>query len=187
MINGKKVYCILTLRENSQRIANKCFKILNGKPLFEWVFKECEKSKYIDKIYVSTSSKNYKNIIKNNKYNCEIIDREEVLSDNKTTIFKIIKSAVFYIKNNNNLELNSYIIWVDITKPLTKINDIDVGIELIDELNYDSLFTIKPFNNFLITDEAINSQELPLRYLRFSMYRIWRYKNDLSILGDIND
>ncbi len=171
MINGKKVYCILTLRENSQRIINKCFKIFNGKSLFETIFNVCKQSKYIDKIYISTSSKNYIKQIKEKKYKCKIIYRPQRLSTDKITLPEVIKYAGKQIQAKDN----DYVIWVDITKPLTKTQDIDIGIETINLLNYDTLFTIKKFDGFLMTDPPVNSQDLPDRYLRFSMYRIFLY------------
>ncbi len=54
MIGDKKVLAVITARGGSKGLPGKNIKDLNGKPLIYWSIKEPLKSKYIDKLIVST-------------------------------------------------------------------------------------------------------------------------------------
>ena len=64
MILGKKIIAIIPARSGSKRLKFKNIKIFNGKPLFIWSMLSAQKSKYIDKIYLSTDSKKINEIAK---------------------------------------------------------------------------------------------------------------------------
>ena len=57
MINNKKILVVITDRSGSKRLLNKNILQLAGKPLIAWTIDEAKKSKYIDKLIVSTDSK----------------------------------------------------------------------------------------------------------------------------------
>ena len=50
------VLAIIPARKSSKRLKNKNFKNFNGKPLIYWTIQKALKSKYIDKILVTTDS-----------------------------------------------------------------------------------------------------------------------------------
>ena len=52
---------IIPARKGSKGIKNKNFKLFNGKPLVYWTIKSAKKSKYLNKILVSTDSSIIKN------------------------------------------------------------------------------------------------------------------------------
>ena len=70
MISGKKVLAIIPARSGSKGLPNKNIKKLFNKPLIAWTLEEANKSKYIDKILVSSDSQKILDISK--KY-CNII------------------------------------------------------------------------------------------------------------------
>ena len=57
MINNKTILAIIPARGGSKGIPHKNIKDLNGKPLIAWTIKESLKSKYIDKLIVSTEDR----------------------------------------------------------------------------------------------------------------------------------
>lgn len=57
MIDGKKVLAIVPARGGSKGIKGKNIYPVNGKPLIWYTLSEAQKSKYIDRIIVSTDSR----------------------------------------------------------------------------------------------------------------------------------
>ena len=84
-----KILAVIGLRSGSKSLKDKNIKILNGKPLFYYILKAAKKSKYINKIAISTDSKKYKKIVKKYCVDC-LYDRPKKLSlDNSEEIFFI--------------------------------------------------------------------------------------------------
>ena len=65
MISNKSILAIIPARLGSKRLKYKNIKLFKGKPLFLWSFITAKKSKYIDKIIISTESKRILNYAKN--------------------------------------------------------------------------------------------------------------------------
>lgn len=173
------VYVIFTIREGSKRISNKAFIECNGKPLLSWIFNECKKSQYIDRIYISTSGKNYIKKLQDEKWECEILERPESLSGDDVPILPVIKNALDIITakkkiNENRIIENDCIMWLDFSKPFMTINKIDTAIEIMDKLEYDSIFTVKRFKGLLLGDPPITTANAPIRYQYFSQFRLWK-------------
>ena len=66
---SKKILAIIGLRSGSKGLKDKNIKKLNDKPLFTYILGNAKKSKYINRIVLSTDSEKYKKII--NKYGGE--------------------------------------------------------------------------------------------------------------------
>ena len=60
-----KIIAFIPARSGSKSIKDKNIKILNGKPLIAWSIQACLKSKFINKVVISTDSKKYAKIAKN--------------------------------------------------------------------------------------------------------------------------
>ena len=59
-----KIIAFIPARSGSKSIKDKNIKILNGKPLIAWSIQACLKSKFINKVVISTDSKKYAKIAK---------------------------------------------------------------------------------------------------------------------------
>ena len=70
MISGKSVLAIIPARGGSKSIPRKNIKLLNGKPLIVFTLIEAKKSKYIDRLILSTDDDEIIKVVK--KYNCEV-------------------------------------------------------------------------------------------------------------------
>ena len=135
-----KILAVIGLRSGSKSLKNKNIKILNGKPLFYYILKAAKKSKYINKIAISTDSKKYKKIVK--KYGIKsLYDRPKKLSlDSSQEIFfikKILKKMEKYENYTPNI-----VVRLLATCPFQKTKDIDNGIKKILNNQYDSLAVI---------------------------------------------
>ena len=62
---SKKILAVIGLRSGSKGLKNKNIKKLNGKPLFSYILNSAKKSKYINRIIISTDSTKYEKIVKN--------------------------------------------------------------------------------------------------------------------------
>ena len=61
MFKNKKFLAIIAARSGS-KVKDKNLSIINGKTLLYWIIKKALKSKYLDKVYVSTDSKKYQKL-----------------------------------------------------------------------------------------------------------------------------
>ena len=135
-----KILAVIGLRSGSKSLKNKNIKILNGKPLFHYILKAAKKSKYINKIAISTDSKKYKKIVK--KYGIKsLYDRPKKLSlDSSQEIF-FIKDILKKMEKYENYTPN-IVVRLLATCPFQKTKDIDNGIKKILNNQYDSLAVI---------------------------------------------
>ena len=135
-----KILAVIGLRSGSKSLKDKNIKKLNGKPLFYYILKAAKKSKYINKIAISTDSKKYKNIVK--KYGVDFLHtRPKKLSLDNSQEISFIKDLLKKIKMHENYSPD-IVVRLLATCPFQKTNDIDKGIRKILSNKYDSLAII---------------------------------------------
>ncbi|HAV4005958.1 TPA: acylneuraminate cytidylyltransferase family protein, partial [Acinetobacter baumannii] len=78
MIDNKRVIAVIPARAGSKSIKDKNIKLLGGKPLIAWPIDTAKKSKYIDRILVSTDGQKIKEIAES--YDAEVYLRPESLA-----------------------------------------------------------------------------------------------------------
>ena len=71
MISGKRLLAIIPARSGSKRLPRKNILDLAGKPLIAWTIEAALESKYIDRIVVSTDSKEISSISR--KYGSKLL------------------------------------------------------------------------------------------------------------------
>jgi len=124
---GKKILAVITARGGSKRLPDKNILDLAGKPLIAWTIDEAKKSKYIDKLIVSTDSIKIVKVSK--KYGAEVpFIRPEHLANDKADSISVLKHAIDFYKDEFY-----YIILLQPTSPLRKVEDIDSAIEILDD------------------------------------------------------
>ncbi len=133
---NKKILGIIGARSGSTGLRNKNIKKLGGKPLMAWIINSALKSKYINRLIVSTDSNKYSKIAKN--YNAEVpFKRPKKISGNNSNEIDFVKHALNYLKKNENY-VPDIIVRMLITVPFQKTKDIDKLIKLILDRKYDS-------------------------------------------------
>lgn len=122
MINSKKVLAIIPARGGSKGVPRKNIRNLAGKPLIAWTIEEAKKSKYIDRLILSSENDE---IIKTAiKYNCEVpFIRPSKLAQDDTSGIAPILHALEEVKGFD------YVISLQPTSPLRIAADIDACIE----------------------------------------------------------
>jgi CMP-N,N'-diacetyllegionaminic acid synthase len=126
MHNNKTFLAIIPARSGSKGLPDKNIKIINGKPLIVWSIEAGLKSKYIDRLIVSTDSEKYAEIAKD--FGAEVpFIRPDKISTDESSRKDVIKHSLDFFKNKN--ELYDYIVLLEPTSPLTTETDIDTSIE----------------------------------------------------------
>lgn len=137
---SKKILAIIGLRSGSKGLKNKNIKDLGGKPLAAWIINAAKKSKYINKIIVSTDSKKYAKIV--NKYGAETpFLRPKKFSGDNSNELDFIKDVLKKLKNKNGYKPD-IVVRLLATCPFQKSKDIDKAIKIVLNKNYESSIII---------------------------------------------
>lgn len=139
MINGRSVLAIIPARGGSKGIPRKNIKLLAGKPLIAWTIEEAKKSKYIDRLILSSDDEEIIEVAK--EYNCETpFKRPAKLADDSARSIDVILHAVNFCKEFNDKDI---CVLLEPTSPLRDSNDIDDAIEfLVNNDNAESIVGI---------------------------------------------
>jgi len=121
-----KIVSFIPARGGSERIPKKNIKMLAGKPMIAWTIEACLKSRYIDRIFVSTEDKEIKEIAL--KYGAEVIDRPAEFSQGQIVI-DFAYSHFQYCLWEEGYQPD-YVIFLLATSPLRTAKHIDEAFEL---------------------------------------------------------
>ena len=124
MYKNKKILAIIPARGGSKRLPRKNVLIFNGKPLIEWSIYAGLKSKYIDKVVVSSDDSEILDISKS--AGATVIKRPDHLASDTATTFNVIKHTIA------NVDIYDYVILLQATSPLRTNKHIDEAIELLE-------------------------------------------------------
>jgi len=162
-----KVLALIGARSGSKGVKNKNIRKLNSKPLMSWIIQSARKSKYINKIVVSTDSKKYQNIAVKNGAEAPFLRPKKISSDQSDEI-DFIKHAINYLKKKENYEPD-IIVRLLATNPFQKPKDMD---KLI------SLLIKKKFESAVIIAKA---KQHPLKALKIKKGYLVSYKTQKGI------
>ena len=119
MLNGKTILAIIPARGGSKGIPRKNIKPLAGKPLIAWTIEEAKKSKYIDRLILSSEDEEIIRIAK--KWGCEVpFVRPKEFAEDETSGIEPILHAIETLS-----EKYDYVCLLQPTSPLRTVNDID--------------------------------------------------------------
>jgi len=136
MINGKTILAIIPGRGGSKGIPRKNIKLLAEKPLIAWTIEDAKKSKYIDRLILSSEDEEIIRVAK--EYGCEVpfIRPKELALDDTPGIEPVIHAI------NTLPEKYDYVCLLQPTSPLRKVEDIDGCIEKCIKNNSDSCVSV---------------------------------------------
>ena len=187
MINDKKILAIITARGGSKGIPRKNIKLLAGKPLIAWTIEEAKKSKYIDRLILSSEDDEIIKVAK--EWGCEVpFVRPKELAKDETKSIDVVLHAIQEVKEKYNL-----ICLLQPTSPLRTYVDIDNCLELssfnagwnavsVTEVDKDPLFFFEHDGAYLKANNLnanfnIRRQDLNKKY----------YVNGAIYINDIED
>ena len=126
MHKGKKIAALITARGGSKGIPKKNIIKLCGKPLIHWTVESAMKSKYIDKIFLSTDSDEIITSVK--KFPVEVpFKRPKNLSSDKATSTDVILHFIDWLEKSGS-EYDTLLL-LQPTSPFRKPEHIDNSIK----------------------------------------------------------
>ncbi|MCR5735197.1 MAG: acylneuraminate cytidylyltransferase family protein [Lachnospiraceae bacterium] len=150
MAKGERTIAFIPVRGGSKSIPLKNIKMLNGHPLVYWTVRAASQCRFIDRVYVSTDSKEIRDTVEGFVFdNVEVVDRsEQTCTDTATTESAMIEFA-------NAHEDFDDIVLIQATSPLLQTSDLERGYELYMSNNTDSVFSGVRKKQFLWHDDGI--------------------------------
>jgi len=129
VINNKKVLAIIPARGGSVGLPGKNIIDVNGKPLLFYTWNQAQKSKYIDRVILSSEDDEIIRVAKS--LGCEVpFTRPKELSESTSGSMPVIFHAIEELD-----EAFDYVVLLQITSPLRIAEDIDKSIELCEKNN----------------------------------------------------
>ncbi|UDQ98471.1 acylneuraminate cytidylyltransferase family protein [Lentisphaerota bacterium WC36G] len=150
MYKNNRILAVITARGGSQRLPKKNIMPLAGKPLIAWSISSAKKSRYLDKIIVSSDCDNIVDVAKS--YGAEVpFKRPKSLATSTASGIDPVKHAVEFLQNiGENFDV---VVLLQPTSPFRTAKDIDNAIELlIDNFNNN----VQSVVSFVEPDKKIN-------------------------------
>ncbi|MFT8348040.1 cytidylyltransferase domain-containing protein [Clostridium saccharoperbutylacetonicum] len=134
------VIAIIPARGGSKAIPRKNIKEINGKPLISYAINECKKSKYINRIIVSTEDEEISEI--SQKYGAEVpFLRPKELAEDSTPGIDPIIHCINWLRDNENY-IPQYVCLLQCTSPFRKFNQINAAFEKLVSEDADSIVSV---------------------------------------------
>ena len=140
MIKNKKIIAIIPARGGSKGVPRKNIKLLNGKPLISYSIRAALKSKFIDRVIVSTDDKEIAEIAKRYKAEVPYLRPAELAQDTSPTL-PVLQHAVKYLEEKENYKTD-LIVLLQPTTPLILASDIDSAIKQLIKTKTNSCVSI---------------------------------------------
>lgn len=175
----EKVVALLPIKEHSERVKGKNFRILEGKPLYCWILETLLSCRNIDKVVIDTDSEKLIAEIRKNYPIVETMLRPEKIRGDLISMNEIIAYDM------QELEQYNYFFQTHTTNPLLSAESIDRAVEVFmqNRKKYDSLFSVNRIQarTYWKNGEAINhilgelkrTQDLPAIYEENSNFFIF--------------
>lgn len=136
----KKILAIIPARGGSKGIPKKNIKLLAGKPLIAYSIENALKSKYIDRVIVSTEDEEIAEVSR--RYGAEVIKRPKELANDDITLDPVIYHALNLIEKKDGIRYN-IVVTIQPTSPLLSVNTLDRAIEIMLNGRYDTLISVR--------------------------------------------
>ena len=123
MIENKNVLALIPARGDSKGLPGKNTRPLCGKPLITWTIEKALRSRYLDKVLVSTDSEEITAISINGGASVPFLRPAELATDTALT-FDVVKHALSHCQAQDGQAFD-YIVLLEPTSPLREDDDID--------------------------------------------------------------
>lgn len=170
MYNDKKIIVIIPARGGSKGIPRKNIRLLANKPLIAYSIETSLKSKYVDKVVVTTDDDEIKFIAE--KFGASTIKRAGKLALDDIPLDPVIYDAV-KTEEKSCKTIFDFVITVQPTSPLLKTETIDETIEKLYDNSNDTIISVvddrhlnwgfddKEKKYYPLYEERVNRQYLP--------------------------
>lgn len=128
MYKNKRILAVIPARSGSKGLPGKNIRQLCGKPLIAWTIEAGRKSKYIDRIVVSTDDEAIARIARKFKAEVPFMRPMKLASDKATSIAVVIHALNFLKAHGQEYDC---LILLEPTSPLRTAKDMDRAIEIL--------------------------------------------------------
>ncbi len=140
MYKDNVILCVIPARGGSTGLPGKNIKQLMGKPLIAYTIEQAKKSKYIDRVIISTEDEQIAWVSKN--YDAEVpFKRPGELAQDKSGMIDVLLHAMKWMEDEAAFKFDILVL-LHVTTPLRNTEDIDNCIELLVEKNADNVFSV---------------------------------------------
>lgn len=156
---------IVPARGGSKGILKKNIRVVAGKPLIAWTLEAAKKSKFINKVIVSSDDENILSI--SSDFQVDVIKRPSKLATDSTPSEPVIKHVLDSLESANYYD---FLILLQPTSPARNDRHIDEAIEVLLSKNATSLISVyepdhSPLKSFLMNEkgyiQGIVDNEMP--------------------------
>ena len=155
---NKTFLAIIPARGESKRLPRKNLLDLCGKPLIAWSIEAGLKSKYIDKLVVSSDDDKILDIAV--EYKIKGIKRPKKLANDIATTFDAVKHSI------DKLESYDYIVLLQPTSPLRNFKHIDESIKLLEQKNADAIISVCEMDHSPLWSNTLDKDGVMDNFLR---------------------
>lgn len=140
MYKDNVILCVIPARGGSKGVPGKNIKPIAGKPLIAYTIEQAQKSKYIDRVIISTEDKQIADVAK--EFNAEVpfIRPEELAADN-SSMMDVLAHAIKWMEEEAKFKFDILVL-LHVTTPLRTTEDIDNCIKLLVEEGADNVFSV---------------------------------------------
>lgn len=128
MYKGKKILAVIPARKGSKGLPGKNIMPLAGKPLIAWSIEQAKASKYIDRIVVSTDSKEIANVALSFGADVPFLRPLELSGDESTSV-DVILHCIDELENQDCHY--DFLVFLEPTSPLRETIDINSALEIL--------------------------------------------------------
>jgi CMP-N-acetylneuraminic acid synthetase len=178
MIHNRKVTALIPIKEHSERVKNKNFKLFTGKPLYHHILETLEHTYAVDEVIINTDSLVVKNEAPELFPKVKIHMRPEDLQGD----FMSVNNIIAYDLENSDSDIY---VQTHATNPLLKSETLAHALKKYVEMEdgYDSLFSVNRWQTRFYDEdgkavnhnpeELLRTQDLPPLYEENSNFYIF--------------
>jgi len=138
MLKVPKILALIPARGGSKGIPRKNIKLILGKPLIAYTIEAANKSKYIDKLVVSTEDEEIANVTM--KLGVQVIKRPAEFASDSSPMNPVMQHAVEWLEKTENYKPDLLLL-LHVTSPLREAKHIDEALEKYFQGDYDSMMS----------------------------------------------
>jgi len=172
-MTNKKVVALLPMKANSERVKGKNFKLLAGKPLFQWILDALLENNSIDQVVINTDAKQI--LLDNGLKESERV----VIRERKTELCGDMVSMNLILADDiKNVPADTYLM-THTTNPLITHNTISDALHKYHENNskHDSLFSVNKIQTRFYREDITPVNHDPDNLLRTQDLELWFEEN----------
>lgn len=176
-----RVLAVIPARGGSKGIPKKNIRLLSGKPLIAYSIENALSCEYLTDVYVSTDSEEIAYVVEN--YGAKVIMRTDELAGDNITLDPVIYDALVQAEHLNRCEYD-YVVTMQPTSPLLKVDSLNKSFEMMFEKNYDCIISVVNKPHLSWREEGgeltpnyktrLNRQQLPPNFLETGAFVISR-------------